>query len=326
MRMNRRDTVLALLAIVAPSGALAQQIRKVYRIGFLLAPRESGARPFVSAFREGLRQFGYIEGKNVVIDFRFADDDLTRLPALAADLLRLKPDIIVTGSPPGVRAAKEATSSIPIVMGAVYDPVGQGFVASLARPGGNITGLSLQYEDTVPKVLELIRAVVPRTKKISVLRTVDPSHDRFMTQIVSLSRPMLIHIVPIEVRTPTELESALSRIGEARDEALVVLPHPLFNTRPGVIVGVAAARRVPAIYPFSSYTEAGGLMSLGTDISDSFRRAAYFVDRILKGAKPADLPVEQPTKIDFVLNLKTAKSLGLTIPQSLLLRADRVIE
>ncbi len=324
--MNRRRTLLALLAIFASPAGFAQKTGKVYRIGYISPPRESGARAFVTAFREGLRQFGYVEGKNVVIDFRFADDDLSRLPALAAELVRLNPDVIVASSVPGVRAVKEATNSIPIVIGAVYDPVGQGFVASLGRPGGNITGLSVQYEDTIPKLLELIRAVAPATKKLSVLRTADPSHDSFLAQIVSLARPIPIRVAPINVRTPAELENALSELGEAKDEALVVLPHPLFNTRPEVIVRRAATRRVPAIYPFSSYAEAGGLISFGIDIPDSFRRAAYFVDRILKGAKPSDLPVEQPIKIDLVLNLKTAKALGLNIPNSILVRADRVIE
>lgn len=324
--MNRRETVLALLAIVATQGVLAQQAGKIHRIGFLLPPREPGGRPFLDAFREGLRQFGYVEGRNVTIDLRFADDDLMRLPALAAELLRLHPDVIVTASSPGVRAVKEATSSVPIVIGAVYDPVGQGFVASLGRPGGNITGMSVQYEDTVPKLLELIQTVVPMTRTIFVLRTIDPSHDKFVDQIVTLTRRIPIAVVPIEVRAANELERALSVIGDAQGQALVTLPHPLFNTRPGVIVGLAAARRVPAIYPFSGYAEAGGLMSFGIDIPDSFRRAAYFVDRILKGARPADLPMEQPTKIDLVLNLKTAKTLDLKIPQSILLRVDRVIE
>lgn len=324
--MNRRETVFALVAIAAAPAGRAQQAGKVHRIGFVLPPRESGARALVQSFRDGLRQFGYVEGRNVVIDFRFADDDLSRLPALAAEVVRLNPDVIVTASPPGVRAVREATSSIPIVIGAVYDPVGQGFVASLGRPGGNITGMSVQYEDTVPKLLELIRTVAPATKKISVLRTVDPSHDSFLAQLVTLARPFAIQVATIIVNTPAEIEPALAKIGEANNEALVVLPHPMFNTRPGVIVALAAAKRVPAIYPFSSYADAGGLLSFGIDIADSFRRAASFVDRILKGAKPADLPVEQPHKIDLVLNLKTARALGLNIPQSILLRADRVIE
>jgi putative ABC transport system substrate-binding protein len=324
--MNRRDTVLALLAIAAPSLTLAQKSEKVYRIGFLLPPREAGGRPHLDGFRKGLQEFGYVEGKNVAIDVRFAEDDLSRLPGLAADMVRQNPDVIVTASPPGVRAVKDATRTIPIVIAAVYDPVGQGFVESLGRPGGNITGLSVQYEDTIPKLLELIKAVVPVTTKIAVLKTVDPSHDIFVTRISALSRPIQIQIVPIEVRAPSDLADAFSGIGEGRNEALMVLPHPIFNTRSDEVVRLAAARRVPAIYPFRSYAEAGGLMSLGIDLPASFRRAAYFVDRILKGAKPADLPMEQPNTIDLVVNVKSAKALGITVPQSVLLRADQVIE
>lgn len=328
MDFGRRRLFVAIGAtsLWSPIRLLAQQQQRVFRIGLLIPPREAGGRPFVNAFRDGLRQFGYVEGRNVTIDLHFAGDDLARLPGLAVDVVRQNPDIIVTASAPGVRAVMEATRTIPIVIAAVYDPVGQGFVASLGRPGGNVTGLSVQYEDTIPKLLELIRAVVPVTTKIAVLRTVDPSHDIFLSRITVLARPMLIEVLSIEARAPSELERAFSRIGDARSEALMVLPHPLFNSRPDVVVGLAAARRVPTIYPFRSYTEAGGLMSLGIDIPDSFRRAAYFVDRILKGDKPADLPVEQPTKIDLVVNQKTATILGIRIPQSVLLRADEVIQ
>jgi putative ABC transport system substrate-binding protein len=324
--MNRRDAVVALLAFATPSVALPQQSGSLYRVGLIIPPSEEGSRPWVNAFREGLRAFGYVEGKNLVLDARFGEDDLGRLPALAVDVVRQNPDVILTASAPGVRAVRNAAGKIPIVIAAVYDPVGQGFVASLARPGGNITGLSVQYEDTIPKLLELTMAVAPMTKKIVVLRTVDQSHDSFLIRIASLTRPMQIQILSVEVRTPLELESALAKIGETRDEALMVLPHPLFNTRADAVVRFAAAKGMTAIYPFRNYAEAGGLMSFGVDISESFRRAAYFVDRILKGAKPADLPVEQPTKIDLIVNLRTAKTLGIKIPQSVLLRADQVIE
>lgn len=324
----RRRLLLAFGAasLWLPVRVLAQQQQKVYRIGFLIPPREAGGHPHLEGFRRGLREIGYVEGKNFTIDARYAEDDVSRLPALAADMVRRNPDVIVTASPPGVRAVKEATRTIPIVIGAVYDPVGQGFVASLARPGGNITGLSVQYEDTIPKLLELISTVVPGATKIAVLKTVDPSHDVFVARISALASPMRIQIAPFEVRTPSEFEAAFARIGEARSDALLVLPHPLFNTRPDVVTRLAAARQVPAIFPFSSYARAGGLMSLGIDLPDSFRRAAHFVDRILKGAKPADLPVEQPTKIELVVNQITARALGIKIPQSVLLRADEVIQ
>ncbi len=324
--MNRRDTILAFLAVAVPSLSFAQPGGKTHRVGFLIPPREAGGRPHLDAFREGLREFGYIEGRNLIIDSRFADDDMARLPALAAELVRLNPDVIVTASPPGVRAAMAATRTIPIVIGAVYDPVGQGFVASLGRPGGNVTGLSVQYEDTIPKLLELIRAVAPATTKLAVLKTVDPSHENFLARVSALVHPLQIQVVPVEARAPQEIEGAFAKIGEMRDAALIVLPHPLFNTRAEIVVRLAASKRVPAIYPFRSYAEAGGLMSLGIDLLNAFRRAAYFVDRILKGSKPTELPVEQPSKIDLVVNLKAAKALGITIPQSLLLRADEVIQ
>lgn len=323
--MNRRSTLLALgAAIVAPSLTLAQSRRGVHRIGFVIPPREEGARSFVMAFREGLHGLGYVEGKNVVIDFRFADDDLTRLPALAEEVVRRNPDVIVTASPPGVRAVRKAAGTIPIVMAAVYDPVGQGFVASLGRPGGNITGVSVQYEDAVPKILELLRRVVPGITKIWVLRTVDPSHRSILARIAALAPST--QVVAIEVNAPREIDGALSGIGKSRDEVLVVLPHPLFNTRPEVVTRLAAERRVPGLYPYGSYADAGGLMSFGIELSEAFRRAARYVAQILAGAKPADLPVEQPTKITLTVNLKVASLLGITVPQDILLRADRLIE
>ena len=326
--ITRRQVVLALgaIALSAPLAPIAQERHKVYRVGVLLPPREAGGRAFVDALRGGLRDLGYSEGTNLTIDLRFADDDLVRLPGLAKELVQRNPDVIVTASPPGVRAVMAATRGIPIVIAAVYDPVGQGFVTSLARPGGNVTGLSLQYEDTIPKLLELIRAIAPKTKKIAVLRTADPSQDAFLTRIEALARPLHIEVVPVGANAPAEIDGAFAKIGDAQADALFVLPHPLFNTRASVVVDLAAKRRLPTIYPFQSYTQAGGLMSLGVDIPDSFRRAAYYVHRILAGAKPADLPVEQPNKVDLVINLKTAKALGLTIPQSLLLRADTLME
>lgn len=305
---------------------MSAQQQRTYRIGFIAPSREAGARPFIDGFLLGLRELGYVEGTNVRIDFLFADDDLTRLPGLAQELVRRGQDVIVTASPPGVRAVMEATRTIPIVMAAVYDPVGQGFVSSLSRPGGNVTGLSVQYEDTIPKLLELVTAIVPGLQRIAVLHTADPSHDNFVAKITALTGPMNIAVQPIGVYAPTELDAAFATVSKTRRVALMVLPHPLFNTRPGALVRLAATIRVPAIYPFRNYAEAGGLMSLGVDLPDSFRRAAYFVHRILQGARPADLPVEQPTKIELVLNLRTAGTLGLTLPQSLLLRADRVIQ
>lgn len=323
--MNRRSVVLALgTAIVAPALAMAQTGRIVHRIGFVIPAREEGARSFVLAFREGLRSFDYVEGKNIEIDFRFAEDDPARLPALAEEIVKRNPSVIVTASPPGVRAVREAAGAIPIVMAAVYDPVGQGFVASLGRPGGNITGVSVQYEDTVPKILELLKSIMPAMKKIWVLRTADPSHQVFLARITALASPK--PVVAIEVNAPKELDGSLSGIGKSPDEVLLVLPHPLFNTRPEVVTRVVAQRGVPAMYPYGSYADAGGFMSFGIELPEAFRRAAYYVARILGGAKPAELPVEQPTKITLTVNLKTAAALGVKIPQSILIRADEVIE
>jgi putative ABC transport system substrate-binding protein len=325
--MNRRRHLLAALGAAvlgAPAGLLAQPRR--YRVGFLGPGSEAGARPYVEGFRAGMRELGYVEGRNLEIEFRFGNDEPSRLPAIAAELVQRKPDVIVTGSPPGVRAAKEATGTVPIVIAAVYDPVGQGFVQSLSRPGGNITGLSIQYEDTIPKAFELLAALVPELKSIAVLHTVDASHRSFIARISAMAAPRRIAIRPVEVRAPAELEGAFSALGRGPGEALIVLPHPIFNTRPAVVVELAAARRLPAVYPLRNYAEAGGLLSLGVNLVDSYRRAARFVHRILEGARPADLPVEQPTKMDVVLNLKTSRALGLAAPQSLLLLADRIIE
>lgn len=300
--------------------------QRTYRIGFLIPPHEANARAYIDGFLLGLRELGYVEGRNVRIDFLFANDDLARLPGLAQDIVRRGQDVIVTASPPGVRAVMAATRTIPIVMAAVPDPLGQGFVSSLSRPGGNVTGLSVQYEDTIAKALEVVTAIVPGLQSIAVLHSADPSHANFVAMITALTQPMKIAVQPVGVHEPSELDAAFARIGKIRRVALMVLPHPLFNTRAGALVRLAATIRVPAIYPFRQYAEAGGLMSFGINLPDSFRRAAYFVHRILQGARPADLPVEQPTKMELVLNLRTAGTLGLAFPPSLLLRADRVIE
>lgn len=307
-----------------PEALLAQQ--RIYRIGFVIPPREAGARALVESFRSGMRELGYAEGRNLVLDLHFAEDDLSRLPALATEVVRRKPDVIVTASPPGVRAAKNATTTIPIVIAAVYDPVGQGFVASLARPGGNITGMSVQYEDTIPKLLELLAAMVPGLRKVGVLHTVDSSHASFLARIDGIAAPRRIAIQAAEARSASELDSAFAALARAGAGGLIVLPHPLFNTRPSTLVRLAATHRLPAVYPFRSYAEAGGLLSLGIDLGESFHRAAHFVHRILQGANPADLPVEQPAKMDLVVNVKAAAALGLKVPQSLLVRADRIID
>ena len=323
-----RTLLLVVLGVAAFSLPLEPQARseRVYRIGYLLPPSEKAVRSHTDGFLRGLRERGYVVGKNVRIDYRFANYDLSRLPGLAGELVDLKPDVIVTASPPGVRAAKKATHRIPIVIAAVYDPVGLGFVKSLARPGGNITGLSVQYEDTIPKMLELIMDVLPKARKFAVLQTVDPSHDKFVRRIREILISRRIDVEAFKARKPVDIEIAFNKIMGAKSDAVFVLPHPLFNTRPKEVVGHALVRVLPGVYPFSTYARAGGLMSLGVDLPDIFRRAAYFVDRILKGAKPADLPVEQPTIFELTINMKTAKALSLTIPPSIMVRADKVIE
>lgn len=325
---SHRAWLLALLGAAGFCAALGlhAQAQTTYRIGYMLPPTEENVRSHTEGFLKGLREHGYVVGKNVQIDYRYADYKLDRLPALAKELVALEPDVIVTASPPGVRAAQKATHEIPIVIGAVYDPVGLGFVKSLARPGGNITGMSVQYEDTIPKLLELVKGVVPQTRKIAVLQTVDRSHDRFVERITEMAQPLNIRVEAFTAREPGDFDPIFARIGASQSDALLVLPHPLFNTRAAEVVDHSLALGVPGIYPFSTYADSGGMMSLGVDLPDSFRRAAYFVHRILQGASPAELPVEQPTKIDLVINLKTAKKLGVTIPPDVLLRADRVIQ
>lgn len=315
----------AVATLLVPLGAYAQADR-IYRIGYMLPPSEKAVRSHTEGFLNGLRELGYVVGKNVHIEYRFADYDLSRLPKLAKELVELKADVIVTASPPGVRAAQQATSEIPIVIAAVYDPVGLGFVKNLAQPGGNITGLSVQYEDTIPKLLELITATVPGLDRVAVLQTADPSHDKFVARITAMAASRKLVVEAFSAVQPSDIVPAIERIGASACNAVFVLPHPLFNTRPMVVVDAALKKNLPGIYPFSTYADAGGLMSLGIDLPEIFKRAAYYVDRILKGQNPATLPVEQPMKMDLVVNLKTARELKLTVPKSVLLRADRVIE
>lgn len=319
------STAIAIAALWFPV-ALSAAPERIYRIGYMLPPSETAVRSHTEGFLTGLRELGYVVGKNLRIDYRFADYELSRLPQLARELVELEPDVIVTASPPGVRAAQQATNEIPIVIAAVYDPVGLGFVKSLAHPGGNITGLSVQYEDTIPKLLELIAATVPKVGRVAVLQTADPSHDKFVARIAAMARSRKLAVEAFSAAQPSDIAPAFERIGASASDAVFVLPHPLFNTRPDVVVDAALREKLPGIYPFSTYADAGGLMSLGVDLPEIFRRAAHYVDRILKGQNPATLPVEQPMMIDLVVNLKTAKKLEITVPQSVMLRANRVIE
>jgi putative ABC transport system substrate-binding protein len=314
-----------LFAVYLP--AVAQQPKKIPRIGVLFvgSPTSSYVATSMEAFRQGLRDLGYVEGQNIAIEFRSAEGKNDRFPALASELVRLKVDVIVTGTIAAIQAAKQATGTIPIVT-ISGDPVGTGLVASLARPGGNITGLSLGGLEISGKQLELLKETVPKVKRVAFVW--DPANLatalRFK-EVEIAARTLGLQIQSVEVRSPNELESVLESATSKRTGALIVPPTmAVFYQRQ--IVNFAAQKRLPAMYEQSESVEVGGLMSYGANLPDLFRRAATYVDKILKGAKPADLPVEQPTKFELVINLRTAKQIGLTIPPNVLVRADKVIK
>jgi putative ABC transport system substrate-binding protein len=316
--------ISVLLATV--SAAAAQQPAKIPRIGFLIASSPSAITPRVEAFRQGLRELGYAEGKNIVIEFRFAEGKIDRLPDLAAELLRLKADILFSTGPQSTRAAKETSSTIPIVMGFDNDPVGNGFVASLARPGGNITGLSTLAPEISGKQLELLKEIVPRLSHVGVFGTsTQPGSAQAIKEIELAAGALGLKVHFFDIPGPKDIETAFGRARTARVEAVLVLNSTVFNSQRAQIAELSVKHRLPTIYWATEFVEAGGLMTYSVSFTDLFRRAAIYVDKILKGAKPADLPVEQPTKFDLVINLKTAKQIGLTIPPNVLARADKVI-
>lgn len=331
--MNRRDAVVGLLALgAAPLTAEAQPAAKVARIGYLAISSlvSPEARVVIDGFREGLRERGYVEGQNILIEYRTADGKIERLPGLATELVRLKIDLIVVGPTPAARAAKQATSTIPIVAAAMGDPVGDGLVASLRRPGGNITGLTFLGPELVPKRLELLKQALPKVSRVAVLWHTGAFSERTtrdMLKATEAAAPTLgVQLQLVEVRGPDEFDRAFVTMIRERADALFVFPSPmLFNERKR-IVDLAAKHRLPSMSVAREFVELGGLIAYGANITELFRRSATYVDRILKGAKPADLPVEQPTKFELVVNLKTAKALGLKIPETILFRADRVIE
>ena len=315
--------VLLALGVIAE----AQQPKKVPRIGFLFGSSLSANSARHEAFRQGLRELGYVEGKNIVIDWRSAEEKLDRLPALAADLVYLKVDIIVTGGSSPTRAAKEATTTIPIVMAQDADPVGSGFVASLARPGGNITGLSTLAPELSGKRLEILKEVVPKLSRVAVLgNSTEPGNAQMLGETERAAVVFGVKLQYVDVLSPKDIETAFRTASKARADAVLELPSFVFNSHRTEIAKLAVKSQLPAVYPQREFAEDGGLMSYGVSLTDLFRRAAGYVDKILKGAKPADLPVEQPMKFELVINLKTAKQIGLTIPQSVLYRADRVIK
>ena len=324
---TRRTVVLALgaSALASPFVSAAQPARMA-RIGFLGATSAKAYASRVEALRAGLRDLGYVEGKNIVIEFRWADGKYERLPELAAELVRLKVDVIVTHGTPGTFAAKKATTAIPIVMAISGDAVATGLVPSVARPGGNITGSTFFNPELAAKRLELMREAVPSVKRISVLlNPANQVNGPTLKAMQATAASLKLELQPVEVRGPEEFERAFSAIGAGRDDALAVVEDAMLISNARPLADLAARNRLPSI-GFLDFVEAGGLMAYGVNLVEVFRRAAVFVDKILKGTRPADLPVERSTRFDFVINLKTAKMLGLTIPQLILLRADRVIE
>jgi putative tryptophan/tyrosine transport system substrate-binding protein len=326
--MSKKFSVLVVAALIFPlvSVAEAQQAGKAPRIGYLLDGSSSSAADRIDTFRDGLRDLGYVEGKNIVIDYRYAEGRFDRFPELAAELVRLKVYVIVAVSTVAARAAKNATRTIPIVA-LSGDPVETGLVASLARPGGNVTGLASLAPELSTKRLELLKEIVSKVSLVAVLWNPNgPAPVLAFKETQLAAKRLGLLLQSLEVRGPDDFESAFGGAIRERASALLVISDPLTNTHQRRIVELAAKNRLPAIYPIREFVQAGGLMAYAPDRLEQYRRVAYYVDKILKGAKPADLPVEQPTKFEFVINLKAAKQIGLTIPPNVLARADKVIK
>ena len=327
---NRRRLLIALGAgaLAAPVASFAQQQpARFARIGFLGNSTAALEANLVGPFREGLRDLGYAEGRNVLIEYRWAEGKYERFPALIAELIAMKVDVMVTAGTPGSLAVKKAATSVPLVMVAVGDPVGVGLVASLARPGGNITGLSSIAPELEGKRLELLREVNPELSRVAIFwNPLNAFHTIAMKQVRAAAQAMRISMLPLAVGKAEELEGAFAAIVKERPDALFILADRIFLHSRARLIDFAAKNRLPSVNAYRELVEAGGLMSFGPSYMDMHRRAAYFVDKILKGAKPADLPVEQPATFDLVINLNAAKALGLTIPQSVLFRATEVIQ
>ena len=329
--MDRRTFLGALAGglLAAPLAAEAQPTGNVPMVGFFGPPPSAGG--LVQAFQQGLRDHGYVEGQNIKIEYRYTDvaaqGHPNLFPRLAAELVRLKPDVLVVSIVETVLAAKKATATIPIVMVSVGDPVRSSLVASLARPGGNVTGLSYLAPDLIGKDLELLKEAVPKAERVAVLvNPTDPLHPELVASTKKAAGSLGVQLKIVEAGASTELEGAFSIIARERMGAVLVLPDGMFYLNRTRIAELALRNRLPSMSGFSEMAKAGGLMGYSSSAVANYRRAATYVDKILKGAKPADLPIEQPTKFELVINLKTAKALGLTIPPSLLLRADQVIE
>ena len=325
--MNRKVLgVLTVLLLAYAVSAEAQQPKKVPRIGFLSAVSPSTISARLDAFRQGLRELGYVEGKNIVIEYRYAERKVDRLPALAAELVHLKVDVIVTSASQETRAAKEATNTIPIVMINEGDPVATGFVASLARPGGNITGLSTLSPELSGKRLELLKEIIPKLSRVAVLgSSTNPGNTDTLRELETAAQELKIKLQYLDVLKLNDIETAFRAAGKERADAVIVLSNSMLTSQRRQIIDLAVKSRLPASYARPEFVESGGLMTYGVSLIDNSRRAASYVDKILKGANPADLPVEQPKKFELIVNLKAAKQIGLTIPPNALARADRVI-
>jgi ABC-type uncharacterized transport system substrate-binding protein len=326
----RKPGLLSILFVVVLLGvaviAQAQQPKKVPRIGYLAGASHAAIAFRLEAFRQGLRELGYLEGKNIGIEYRYSEGNFRRQKELAFELARANVDVIVTSGPASTRAAKEATATIPIIMTFDSDPVGSGSVASLARPGGNITGLSTLAPEISGKQLELLKEIVPKLSRVAVIgSSANPGNAQVLKEMEAVAQVFSVKLQYLDILDPKELEAAFRTASNERADAMVVLAGTIIIAQRARIADLAIKSRLPSIYERREFVEASGLMSYGISITDLDRRAAIYVDKILKGAKPGDLPVEQPTKFELVINLKTAKQIGLTIPPNVLARADRVI-
>jgi putative tryptophan/tyrosine transport system substrate-binding protein len=327
MRKTVIGFTLSTLLFALSFPAEAQQSKKIPRIGLLYSVSASSGAPRNEAFRQGLRELGYVEGSNIILEYRYADSKLDRLPELAAELVRLQVDVIVTSGPGPTRSAKAATVTIPIVMARDTDPVGNGFVASLARPGGNITGLSSLAPEISGKHVELLKEIVPRLARLAVLGTsTTPGNAQVLKEIEIAAGAFGVTPQYLDVLSAGDIEPAFRAAVNGRAEAILVLGSGIYASRRQQVVDLTVKNRLPAIYRSREYMEEGGLITYGVNPFDLDRRAATYVDKILKGTKPAELPVEQPKKFEFIINLKAAKQIGLTIPPNVLVRADRVIK
>jgi len=320
------NVLICVFLLALGISAQAQEPNKTARIGFLGATSSSTVTARIEAFRQGLRELGYVDGENITIEYRYADGKPERLPGFAAELVHVKVDVIVTGGPTATRPAKNATDTVPIVMAADLDPVANGFVTSLARPGGNITGLSILAPEISGKQLELLKEIVPKLSRVAFLRNSnEPATPQIIKEIEAASEALQLRLQKLDIRNSKDIEIAFREARNGRADAVVVPVMPILNSERAQIAELALKNRLPSVYGQPEYVENGGLIYYGPSVTAMFRRAATYVDKILKGAKPSDLPVEQPTKFELEINLKTANQIGLTIPPNVLARADKVI-